>query len=859
MKRNFVSLFCLSAALLWVSACNANSATPTTPTAIATVAATATSAPATATPAPAATATVAVTATTATTATNAASAASVSDVPISDEDAVTQIAATVAASLGITATGTEITGTEAMGIEGVQVLKLTGAENSPVYWLAYTIGMRSFDPEQDHLLVIYRRQGDGWQEVVRQPLSATTEASSDVPAPDYLGDGSVTQVQVEPENIWIQVEGGVGAHSGVYGLFRFDGVTLHPEASSFSASPGAGRLQDLNDDGVQEILLDASDPYVFCYACGVRLVQYNLLRWDGTQIVPVNLEPLPATAPADLQERNNQLITLAQAGLWQEALANLDATEVTPTDEPIFIWNALYIRLNAEAKRDLIGSEYDQFPLLSHVFYGDFAGAVDLMRDFTVDDLFRPDSPLILGTVAEGQEAVLADWIISSVTPALQAQPDLAAAYFLRGWANYLKDTASPAALDDLKQAATLAPDETLYTESAAYVAEGSAQSIDPQAAEVAAVLAASLGISSTEAITIGLEGVYAFKLDTGDGGQPLWLAHTVGLQRFNPEQNHVLAIYTPGADGWQEVDRLVLEHGGSPENPDASPDYLDEGSVEQVKVEPQHLWLALNGGAGAHSGVFGLFSFDGTALKLEASAFSPSPGAGQLQDVDGDGLQEVVLDTSDPYVFCYACGVRFVQYSILRWDGTQMTPVTLTLLPESAEADLRELNNEAVELAASGLWKDALATIEAASTLKANDPIFVWNAILIRMNAEAKRDNIQNNVYPLLANLFYGDFAATVDLMRTYEPDALFSLTSPLIQGTAAENWTEAVAERIVQAVEPALEVQPDLAPAYFLRGWATYLQTEDKAAALGDVQHAAQLAPEDELFTASAEYLNK
>jgi len=782
-----------------------------------------------------------------------------SDVPISDEDAVIQIAATVAASLGITATASEITGTGAMGIEGVQVLKLTGAESSPVYWLAYTIGMRSFDPEQDHLLVIYTRQGDGWQEVVRQPLSATNQASSDIPAPDYLSDGSVTQVQIEPENIWIQVEGGVGAHSGVYGLFRFDGTILHPEAGGFSASPGVGRLQDLNGDGIQEVLLDASDPYVFCYACGVRLVQYNLLRWDGTQIVPVNLEPLPATAPADLQERNDQLITLAQGGLWQAALASLDATEAPPADEPTFIWNTLYIRLNAEAKRDLLGSEYDQFPLLSHVFYGDFAGAVDLMRDFTVDDLFRPDSPLILGTVAEGQQAVLADWIISSVTPALQAQPDLAAAYFLRGWANYLKDAASPAALDDLKQAATLAPEEMLYTESATYVAEGSTQSIDPQAIEVAATLADSLGISHTAAITIGLEGVYAFKLDTGDGGQPLWLAHTVGLQRFNPEQNHVLAIYTPGAAGWQEVDRLVLAHGGSPANPDASPDYLDEGSVEQVKVEPQHLWLALSGGAGAHSGVFGLFSFDGTALKLEASAFSPSPGAGQLQDVDGDGLQEVVLDTSDPYVFCYACGVRFVQYSILRWDGTQMIPVELTLLPESAAADLRALNNQAIELAAGGLWKDALAAIEAASALKANDPIFAWNASLIRLNAEAKRDNIQDNVYPLLATLFYGDFAATVDLMRPHEPDALFSRTSPLIQGTAAENWEDALADWILRSVEPALEVQPDLAPAYFLRGWATYLQTEDKAAALGDIQHAAQLAPADELFSASAEYLKE
>ncbi|MDQ3248702.1 MAG: hypothetical protein M3Q45_05780, partial [Chloroflexota bacterium] len=504
-----------------------------------------------------------------------------------DEEAGAEVATLLADSLGITGTVTNT-----IGLEGVRALKLETGKletdaNQPLLWAAYTVGLRNFDTEQNHVLALYTPAGTGWQEIARQTLSASGQDAGAFPAPDYLGDGSVRQVQVEPDNIWLQVEGGVGAHSGVYGLFRWDGETLKAEAGGFSASPGAGRLQDLNGDNIQEVILDASDPYVFCYACGVRLVQYNLLRWDGAAMIPFSLEALPETAPTENKQFNDQLLALAGAGLWKDALAALDSVDSLPADDPILIWNAAYIRLNAEAKRDVIGGEYDQFPILSYVFYGDFAGAVDLMRDYEIDDLFRPDSPLIIGTVAEGQNAILADWIIANTDPALNAQPDLAAAYFLRGWAAYRKDAGSAMALTDLQRAAELTPDDILFGKSVAYFDGGAIQPADPQAGEVAAALAASLGISATEAVTLtpGIEGVYAFKLDTGDGGQPLWLAHTLGLRSFDPVQDHVLAIYTPGADGWQALATLVLTANGDPENPAPSPDYLGEGTVEQVKV----------------------------------------------------------------------------------------------------------------------------------------------------------------------------------------------------------------------------------------------------------------------------------
>ncbi len=777
---------------------------------------------------------------------------------IPDEIAVKEVAAALAATLPITSTSTA---TNTTGIEGVKVFKLITAANSPMLWLAYTYGLRNFDPEQNHVIAIYTQGAKGWQLITRQELKDKGTADN-ATVPDYLGEGSVTQVNVEPNHIWIQVEGGVGAHSGIYGLFSFDGKQLKAEANGFSSSPGAASLKDLNGDGIQEVLLDATDYYVFCYACGVRQVQSNLLRWDGTQLIPVNLIALPDAAPADLRTLNEHLITLAQAGLWKDALAELDQAKPQTTD-PTFTWNAAYLQLNAEAKRDVTTNKDDPYPLLSQIFYGDYAAAVAVMRKHAVADLFRADSPLIVGTAAEGNEDALFDAITNNTNPALQVQPDLAPAYFLRGWAAYHKDPNAPNALADIKHAAALAADDTLYNQSAQYLDQQAGNSNDPQATEVAAALMASLGITNTGATTnaIGLQGAYAFKLDTGEGGQPLWLAYTYGLRNFDPAQNHVIAVYTPGANGWQVVARQDLKAKSGTDTESSAPDYLGLGALTQVKLEPEHIWLALEGGAGAHSGVFDLFSFDGATLKEEASSFNSRPGGGSLKDLNGDGIQEVVLDASDYYVFCYACGVRQVQYNILRWDGAKLIPVTLTALPESAPPALRDLNQTAMTLAQAGLWKEALTTIQAAKPAQATDETFTWNAAYIRLNAEAKRAMIgnANDPYPLLSNVFYSDFVAAVDVMRKNKPEQIFSTASPLITGTVAAGFEDALANTLTNTVEAALKVQPNLASAYFLRGWALYLKTKDKAVALPDVKHAAQLAPDDLFFTESVAYLEK
>jgi len=399
-----------------------------------------------------------------------------------------------------------------------------------------------------------------------------------------------------------------------------------------------------------------------------------------------------------------------------------------------------------------------------------------------------------------------------------------------------------------------LAPEQQLYT-----IDLNCAQ--DAESAELKSMIEASLPPTPTPDTSGfspgGIVEVGALPLTVSSGSPPLWAVFSVGMHGFgDPPQNHFVAIYTRSDAGWQELTRLEL--GGGPDPKAFGPDYVFEGSVSQMNVEPSRIWLQLQGGAGAHGGTYHLLSFDGQALKVEVAHFTPSPGGSRVEDLNGDGLLEVLLDATDPYVFCYACGVHLVNFTVLRWDGSQLIEVPLTPLPESAPADLRDLNNRAVELAQAGLWKDALATIEQAQALNAQDETVVWNAALIRLTAEARRPyDREDMAYPLLDYIFYGDYTAALDFMRTYSVEKLFSQPNPLVVGTAAEGWEVELVQRIQTSTTQALQVQPDLAAALFLRGWATHLSNPGTPEALADIQRAAELDPKEPLFTQSVAHL--
>ncbi|MCP4425314.1 MAG: hypothetical protein GY803_12535, partial [Chloroflexi bacterium] len=141
------------------------------------------------------------------------------------------------------------------------------------------------------------------------------------------------------------------------------------------------------------------------------------------------------------------------------------AATTEPTDTFVLEWNDALIRLYRDAW--VAELSYSPYPLLTHIFFGDYTGASDIMRGYTHDQIFSADTPLIKGTMAEGSESWIPDYIFGQVNPAIAAQPDLAAAYYLRAWATFLQNPANPQIQADLDQAAALDPGEPLFTGTA--------------------------------------------------------------------------------------------------------------------------------------------------------------------------------------------------------------------------------------------------------------------------------------------------------------------------------------------------------------------------------------------------------
>ena len=81
--------------------------------------------------------------------------------------------------------------------------------------------------------------------------------------------------------------------------------------------------------------------------------------------------------------------------------------------------------------------------------------------------------------------------------------------------------------------------------------------------------------------------------------------------------------------------------------------------------------WIAIRDSTGAHAGTLDVIRFDGSRLSTALSHISSRPNAGEITDLDGDGLPEFVLNASNPFVFCYACAVEEHAVDLYRWDGT--------------------------------------------------------------------------------------------------------------------------------------------------------------------------------------------
>ena len=352
---------------------------------------------------------------------------------------------------------------------------------------------------------------------------------------------------------------------------------------------------------------------------------------------------------------------------------------------------------------------------------------------------------------------------------------------------------------------------------------------------------------SSSTSLFGGITDVNWFELDTAESDQPYWVFHSVGMRSYEPLQNHFVAIYTLENGDLNEINRVELQ----------IPDYIGEGSVKQVPVEPEGIWLQVMSGVGAHSGCFNMLRFDGGDIEHVLSDCASSPDAGEVRDLDGDGISEVLFNWSEDYVFCYACGVRIRDYQVWRWDGTQLVQVELTELTGSFPQELVQLNNRAVDLANGELWMDANQSIEGALEISGDNETVFWNAVLIDLIAESREEEVKRSQYPLLNSIFHGDYESAVDLMRSHRPWELFSIESALVSQTAAEGWEKEIQNWILLFTDKALEAEPDMAAAYFLRAWATYIVDKNDPRVMKNLRKAVVLNPKETLYSETLRYL--
>ena len=283
----------------------------------------------------------------------------------------------------------------------VHVFPLGLSDGTGEFWLAVTDGPQPAKITADdevlnffHFAAVYRlADGNEWIEVDRLEIELAPQRTLAglTPTGWALPDGAPAA--------WITVRGGTGAHAGTLNIIRFDGQTLSTELSWLSSGPDAGEVMDLDGDGIVEVVVDRSDPYVFCYACAVVLKREVLYWWNGSRLVPVDLRAPIANVPEGVADRVDEVLALAQASLWRDAALAAIATAKQAPESAEVRWFSVLVNRTAAARLIHAGSVAQ--PLLTTVFAGEYGAAVELMRAHDPAQAFALDGPLIVDTEAE--------------------------------------------------------------------------------------------------------------------------------------------------------------------------------------------------------------------------------------------------------------------------------------------------------------------------------------------------------------------------------------------------------------------------------------------------------------------------
>ena len=379
-----------------------------------------------------------------------------------------------------------------------------------------------------------------------------------------------------------------------------------------------------------------------------------------------------------------------------------------------------------------------------------------------------------------------------------------------------------------------------------------------PSAEELAAELASIVLAAITE--EFGENGLEARALDLGvaDSDGAYWAVLTNGVRPFYVNDDgdpinffHLVAVHRLSNDGsWSdEIDRIEI---------DTAPYGTDVAELVDLDGRAGgSAWIAIRDSTGAHAGTLDVIHFDGSRLSTALSHISSRPNAGEITDLDGDGLPEFVLNVSNPFVFCYACAVEEHAVDLYRWDGTALSRVALAVpagLAPGAAADAGRV----VALVEADLWREAAAlAVQTASGTPGDDGLR-WLSILVNQMAAARLGHAGSPGQPLLTNVLAGEYAAALDLMRAHPPAEAFALDGPLIVGTAAELDLSTMAVTILDYSERALAERPDDAAIHAVRALGLALASpDDLDQAREAAARALELAPADEFLQQASAFL--
>ena len=354
-----------------------------------------------------------------------------------DSADATMVAATSAALLAATMTP-DANGDSASMLGETAVVKLMDGADGPFY-ASLAMGMTDStssgeDYQSYHPLSIYQKTSAGLQKITEYDFKDGQYISALELLPSYRAGSA-----------FFTVTGGVGAHSSFGQVFSFDGKALTLEYAANSDAGGwALRMIDVNGDGSLDAVGDATDFYVFCYACGVRAWYEEVYAWDGNAFV--QQKPAPSS-DAHIQAA----YAASQIDRWNVVSSELALAATPTTDQDT--WTVALLTRIASQRRPTAD---DASPFMSALLYGDYDAAVREIRRVdpaALVDLQNPNFPADLSAFGE----VVVENVVR-LSSAVLAKEELPSARFLRGWAQTLLDPQNAAGLQDLEAVAGVDP-----------------------------------------------------------------------------------------------------------------------------------------------------------------------------------------------------------------------------------------------------------------------------------------------------------------------------------------------------------------------------------------------------------------